>query len=367
MEPKCPYFGACGGCTSQHVEYSQQIESKKKIVASICGIDDVKVFSGNECGYRNRMDFIFSTQGIGLRKKNSPNTIIPIDECAIAEPKINSLLAELNGFFKDADAFENGKGTFRYAVIRSTSKSSSISFVLNSDSTSVAAAIEKIKEFAEASSAENIAVTYTSPEQDNSVSEDCFYAKGSGMLEESLLGKDFIFSVQGFFQNNTFVAEKMQEYINSIMKSHNTADAYLLDLYAGVGTFGIINAGLFKKVFIVESFKGCIEAANKNLEANKVQNAEAICIDAKQLKRLKLPSPLYVITDPPRSGMDQKTIEELNRLKPEAIIYISCNTRQLAKDLKKFSKYKIKSAALFDLFPQTQHIEAVVELVLKQY
>ncbi|MBW3016863.1 hypothetical protein KY316_00690, partial [Candidatus Woesearchaeota archaeon] len=180
MEPKCPYFGECGGCTSQHVEYSRQIESKKKIVASICGIDDVKVFSGNEYGYRNRMDFIFSTQGIGLRKKNSPNTIIPIDECAIAEPKINSLLAELDGFFKDADAIEEGSGAERYAVIRSTTKSSSISFVIKSDSASVAAAIEKIKEFAEASSAENIAVASTSPEPDNSASEDCFYAKGSG-------------------------------------------------------------------------------------------------------------------------------------------------------------------------------------------
>jgi len=81
---------------------------------------------------------------------------------------------------------------------------------------------------------------------------------------------------------------------------------------------------------------------------------------------MSLSSPLFVVTDPPRSGMDVKTIYHLNEVKPKVIIYISCNIEQLAKDLPKFKNYKLKSAALFDLFPQTPHCEGVVELVLKE-
>jgi tRNA/tmRNA/rRNA uracil-C5-methylase (TrmA/RlmC/RlmD family) len=114
---------------------------------------------------------------------------------------------------------------------------------------------------------------------------------------------------------------------------------------------------------IIESIKQCIDAADINIKENNVKNAKTIVLDAKQLKKVELKKPLFVITDPPRSGMHPKTIEQLKNLKPEVIIYISCNIQQLGKDLLKFKDYKIKSAALFDLFPQTPHIEAVVEMV----
>ena len=138
----------------------------------------------------------------------------------------------------------------------------------------------------------------------------------------------------------------------------------MLDLYAGVGAFGIINASLFKNVFIVESAKKSIECAEINIKENKVNNAEVFVLDAERISRLELPENLFVITDPPRSGMHHKTIEHLRRIAPKVIIYVSCNLQQLKKDISKFKEYKIKSAALFDLFPHTNHIEAVVELEL---
>ncbi|MBS3161724.1 23S rRNA (uracil-5-)-methyltransferase RumA, partial [Candidatus Woesearchaeota archaeon] len=81
--------------------------------------------------------------------------------------------------------------------------------------------------------------------------------------------------------------------------------------------------------------------------------------------KIKTTGKTYVITDPPRSGMHPKTIQQLNVIKPEVIIYISCNIEQLGKDLEKFPGYKIKNAAMFDMFPQTNHIEAIVEMVKK--
>ena len=109
----------------------------------------------------------------------------------------------------------------------------------------------------------------------------------------------------------------------------------------------------------------CEIAARDASNENFVTNASAVVMDAKNLNKIRLSRPLYVVIDPPRSGMHPKAIQSLNALQPEVIVYISCNVKQLSKDLPKFENYEIKSAALFDLFPQTPHSEAVVELKQK--
>lgn len=369
----CPYFGKCGGCSSQHIEYNTQLENKKVVVARNTGvnINTIKVFSDNPYNYRNRMDFIFHTRGLGLREKGNWKSVVDIEKCVISNYKLNQLLKEVREYFKGVDAFDVQRkaGTYRYAVIRTPSNSSSISFVLNEDSNKTADAIEKIKEFAKITSADSIIITYVPKDTDSSISEEFFVVKGSDMINEYFLDKKFEYSAQGFFQNNTAMAQKMHEYVNELIKNHgldNTKDLNLLDLYAGVGTFGINNAYLFKNVFIVESDKHCIDSAKVNIKKNNIKNADAILMDAAGLKKLRLENPLFVITDPPRSGMHPKTVEELRRIKPKHMIYISCNVEQLGKDLKKFSKYQLKSVAMFDLFPQTPHIEAIVELELIQ-
>jgi 23S rRNA (uracil-5-)-methyltransferase RumA len=364
MEALCKHFGKCGGCTLQHIEYAEQLKHKKMLLAKAIGYEEINVFSGNPYEYRNRMDFVFYPQGLGLRARGNWKQIVPIDVCVISEKRVNALLAEVNAFFKKADIFDIRKktGTLRYAVIR-TAKESAVSFVMNEDSSKLQESIEQVKAFAEHSIAENVLITYVPAKSDVSISSDYFAVKGSDVLTATYLGKTFQYAVQGFFQNNHVMAEKMQEYVHGLMKMYTTHDAFLLDVYAGVGTFGIVNAGLFKQVTIVESVKECIDAANINLEKNAVKNAQAHVMDAKQIYKLNLKSPLYIITDPPRSGMDEKTIYALNQLQPEVIIYISCNIEQLAKELPKLKGYVIKSVALFDLFPQTPHSEAIVELV----
>jgi tRNA/tmRNA/rRNA uracil-C5-methylase (TrmA/RlmC/RlmD family) len=200
-----------------------------------------------------------------------------------------------------------------------------------------------------------------------SISEEFFIVKGKDMLTENYLNKEFTYSVQGFFQNNTPMAEKMHEYVHTLCKKHESKTITLLDLYAGVGTFGINNCEFFKNLFIIESDKHCIMAAKINIEKNNIKNAEIIEMDAMQLKKVELPDKdLFVITDPPRSGMHPKTIDQLNKLRPKVIIYISCNIEQLGKDLPKFKDYELKSTAMFDLFPHTPHVEAIVELSLKE-
>lgn len=367
-EPLCSYFGECGGCSLQHVDYEKQIEQKKKIVENSIKFSDIQVFSDKPYNYRNRMDFIFGKNMIGSRKKHKWYHVVDTEKCVIANERINELLKEVRDAFLDCDSFDLNKqtGAFKFVVIRCPSLDSSVTFILNEKSSKLGEAVEKIKGFAKKTSADNILVAYADDKSSVAFGEEYFAAKGKDMVKEKLLEKNFSYYIQGFFQNNTIVAEKMQKYCHDILSRYDTKNAHLLDLYGGVGTFGIMNADLFKSVTIIESVKSCIDAANINIKENNIKNASALVLDAAQLKKIKLPKPLFVITDPPRTGMDNKTIEELKKLKPEVIIYISCNVQQLGKDILKFKQYKIKSAAIFDLFPQTPHIEAIVELVSNQ-
>ena len=360
----CYYFGKCGGCSAQHIPYKQQLDNKKKVLEGITNTK-VEVFSSCPYSYRNRMDLIFHQGGLGFREKGKWWKVIDLKNCAIANEKLNQLMQEVLDFFQDPDYFDLKRqtGTLRYAVIRTPTKTSSISFVLNANSTKIAEAVEKIKEFAQQTSAENILVTYVPKKTDMSTSLDYFVVKGTDHLKETFLEKEFEFHAQGFFQNNTSMAGEMQKYINKILKQYDTKKSYLLDLYGGVGTFGIINSDLFSKVTIVEFSKEAIDSAKVNIKNNNITNAEALVLDAKQIKKLQI-EPDFIITDPPRSGMHNNTIEYINAIKPKLIIYISCNPQQLKKELPRFKDYTINSAAIFDLFPQTPHSEAIVELKL---
>jgi len=337
MKPLCPYFGKCGGCELQHIEYPIQLENKKKTLQRAINFENIEVFSGYDYFYRNRLDVLFHKKGIGLRRKDRPGEIINIERCVICTEKVNSIITDMQKFFT-----ENDTRTFRSAIIRASDFDNAVFF--NLDHLRLKGAINKIGEF----NAKNIVVN-----TGNSV----FPLKGNIFVREKLNKKSFYYYSGGFFQNNTKMAEKMIQYSRKILEKYDTKDAQLIDLYGGVGTFGISNADLFKKITVVENSRESVACAKMNN-----RKIEAIALDASKIKRLKLLPKLFMITDPPRSGMDQKTINTIKELKPEVIIYISCNPRQLEKDIKKFSKYKIESAALFDLFPQTNHIEAVVEL-----
>lgn len=376
VEPNCMYFGECGGCSLQHIEYQTQLNNKKNYLKGLLKLADpfeVKLFSDKEYNYRNKMEFYFHPGGIGLRKKGKHSEIVDVHRCEIAEEKVNALLREVRSHFKRIDAYHVGKktGTFIQAVIRASTTKTSISFILYEESQRLTPAIDMIRKFAETSTADNIVVSYSSDDERNFNDNDYFVIKGDEFLTESFMNLQFTYPTEGFFQNNTVVASKMQGYVHELLSTHSekTKDSTLLDLYGGVGTFGLVNSQLFNKVIVAEFSEASIDAANKNIEKNSIQNAEAVVLDAKQLSNLELSSDsqgLFVILDPPRSGMNPKTIEELKRLKPEVIIYISCNPEQMAKDILKFTSHEVRSAAMFDMFPQTNHAEAIVELVKKK-
>ncbi len=359
-EPFCKHFGSCGGCKDQDKEHHEQIMEKKSWLSSLLGIDELEVFNGDEKGYRNRMDFTFTENGLGLRKPGRWWDVVDIEHCPISNTRLNILLAEIRSKLKDADAFDSIRktGTFMYAVIRTPRLSSSVSFVLNKDSSKLEDAKEMIRQAD--INAENVLITLMSSQSNNSIGNDYEVIKGSDMLEEEYLGKRFSFHAQGFFQNNSSMAEEIHSYVKGVLGG---SQGHLIDLYGGVGTFGIINAESFKSVMVLESSEACIKAAEKNIVANSVTNVRSICGDAKRLREIRPEGKLTIINDPPRSGMSPKVLRRLQEVSPDRIIYVSCNPKHLAGDLKSLSGYSLGKVAMFDMFPQTPHVEAVVELI----
>jgi len=366
IKPLCPYFGQCGGCSFQDEDYSQQLEKKKERIIKTLKITDLQVFSGREYYYRHRMDMAFHPEGLGFRKRGTWYKIIRVERCVISNEKLNQLLTEVSNFFTEVDTFDvkENKGTFRYAVIRTPPDDSSISIVVNKSSPLLSQAEEKTKEFASLTSAQNVIITYVPPNRDVSVSEEYSVIKGREWLHEEYLEKKFWYHVQGFFQNNHQVAEKMHAYVQSLIKNYSAEDSLLLDLYGGVGPFAVLNAQFFKEALIIDNSPQALKAAAMNIKDNKASNVKPMLLDSKHLNQAQLPRPRLVVADPPRSGLHPKVIKKLNELKPEIIIYVSCNINQLKHDLDKLKNFRLKRTALFDLFPQTPHIETVVELEL---
>ena len=165
----------------------------------------------------------------------------------------------------------------------------------------------------------------------------------------------------------------MLQHTRSILERSiaNKADAFILDLYGDVGTFALAAADLCASGVTIENFEESTEYAEKNLERHGFFHMKAVCLDAASLKKLELDKKaegrqLFVILDPPRSGMHPKTIAELIRLNPALMVYISCTLEQLARELVHFKNYTLESATVFDLFPQTPHVETVVVMRRKQ-
>jgi len=374
---KCPVFGKCGGCSHQDVKYEIQMETKKREVLDILNAnhlpapEDTPVYYKSGYGYRNRMDFCISPDGPALRRRGKFYMMVNFSECAISNTGLNSALSMVIDWFnknKDKiDVFNTKarKGTLRYAVTRSAYflKDSSVTFILNSDSDKKEEHLELIRQFAAEYSVPNVLAGYCKFNSDLSVDENAVVIKGSAILCENLCGKKYYYHSQGFFQNNPAVTCDMMQYCAS--EAGEGYDTFT-DLFGGVGTFGVFMNDKAKEVLIIDNSKSGIECAVKNIEENKVSNAAAYCCDAMELDSF---APRYTgkrnlfVLDPPRAGLHKNTVKFLNKVLPEKMIYVSCNPKQLAQDLVALKDtYEMKKLAIFDMFPQTRHIESIAVL-----
>ena len=171
----------------------------------------------------------------------------------------------------------------------------------------------------------------------------------------------FLLSSESFFQVNTIEATSMYNYIKSLIEKTNV----IFDLYCGTGTIGIFIHDKADKLIGLEINADAIKDANENKKINNIENIEFFESDASNIIQKTNLKPNIIIVDPPRNGLSDKMIDDINKLEPEKIVYVSCDPMTLARDIKKLNKYDVIKIKGFDMFPNTYHVECVILLQRK--
>lgn len=335
----CPYYHECGGCNIAHINYKKQLEFKKNTVIDIfkryanLDINPNICESEDKLHYRNKVVLHVENNKKGFYKDET-NELVPINNCLLLNKKTND---EIETFVKKVD-------------------------------------ISKLREILLRTNGEEVLVKFTSDnellnsnivlkDKENKEGEDATkYIKENAIIFN--LGKyKYAVTSDSFFQVNTKQTIKLYDKVRECIGKEKIETA--LDLYCGTGTIGIYISDLCNRVIGVEVNKSSVTCANYNKLLNKIDNIEFIEGDVSTVINNKMNLDLIVV-DPPRSGLDNKTISIIKQIKPKKLIYVSCNPMTLARDIQKLSEeYKLNNIELFDMFPNTHHVESVCLLDLK--
>lgn len=363
----CPHFQVCGGCNYQHIEYAEQVRLKVEILretlARLGGIawpGEVAVHAAEPYGYRNRAQWAVRDglpRALGYFLPES-SAIVPIDECAILSP----LLART--FLRLQNMARGGTLPAEILEIEAFADSHDAKLALN----------VAFRHFP--ASAEALARTFREalPELESLLlldqKKNKFELTGPGHLVQEAGGFQFRVSHLSFFQVNRFLIEELLAAVTS-GASGQTA----LDLYAGVGFFTLPLARMFRHVVSVDANLAATRDLRTNAEAAGLA-VNSHSEHAGEFLNKTTERPDFVVLDPPRAGLGPEASASLVRLGPAEISYLSCDPATLARDLavltgspkaakplaENVSRYEITAMHMFDLFPQSYHIETLVRL-----
>lgn len=322
VEAPCRYFGQCGGCNWQHIDYQHQLDLKRHIVREqlrrIGRFADAPVSptvgADNPWAYRNHIRFTAKPKGeIGFIQRGT-HRFLRIDECLIADPWINALLPKLQG---------HGAGLHQVAIRRGVNTGD---VLVQPDLSAIDPSIPAAKKY----------------------------------YEEELLGHRFRISGASFFQTNSPQAERLVRLAQERL-ALQPGDT-LADAYAGVGTFAVILAPYVRRVIAIEESHAAVADAAVNTEG--IANIE--CHEGKVEDVLPGIEETVnaLILDPPRQGCHAGALDAALHLRPERIAYVSCDPSTLARDLRLLvdGGYELRDVTPVDMFPQTYHIECVASL-----
>jgi len=342
VEPRCSYFGECGGCHWQHVAYERQLFLKQQIVRDqlrrIGGIQDPPVRPtvgmANPWRYRNRVRLHVGQRGkVGYFAMRS-HEVIEVTDCPIAHPSLRTqwpLAEELARLGAQQVVLRCGVHTSDRLVLMEGGLPAGVPKGWPDDVNLVQRRRRR-----------------TSP----------IVIRGKGYMYESLLGRKFRISALSFFQNNTIQTEKMIQLATGAVGAD---DGILLDAYSGVGTFSLLLAKRFSSVIGIEQSSWAIADALANARERHVRFVQGA------IERVLGPTVAHcdvLLLDPPRVGCSPKALQSLLDRAPRKIIYISCDPATLARDIARIRErgYILCSVQPIDLFPQTFHIEALAVL-----
>lgn len=399
VKANCKFFGTCGGCKQQDLNYETQSLYKQKQVEEIFnklgGFTNIEIDpiipSQNVFHYRNKMEFSFSDKrwltraeianeetldkdfALGLHIPRIFDKVLDIDECFLQSEACNKILNFTRDFFKKNNtsiySTKTHSGYLRNLVIKQSFHTNDLMVNLVTSEEND----ELIKQYSDELRKEIPEVTTVI----NNINKK-FAAVAVGDYEKVVFGPGYIYdeigthkfriSANSFFQTNTLQAEKL--YQTALDYAELTGNEIVYDLYSGAGTIAIYVSDKAKQVYTFESVESAIADAHVNAELNKIQNVKFFSADLYKsflpiVNKNKLPKPDIIIIDPPRSGMHPTTVNDVIALSPEKIVYVSCNPATQVRDIKLMVEagYKLIKIGPVDMFPHTFHIENVAFLI----
>ena len=373
----CPNFGKCGGCQLLSLPYEEQIKRKQNMVEELLGpFCKVEPFVGMEDPrhYRNKVHAVF-----GLDRKGQPvsgvykaysHEIVPVDSCLLEDQRADAIIVTIRSLLKSFKIKtydeDRGYGLLRHVLIRTGHVSGQILVVLVTVSPVFPSKNNFVKALRERHP-EITTVVQNVNDKDTSMvlgTRDIVHY-GKGYIEDTLCGKTFRISPQSFYQINSVQTEKL--YRRAVEYAGLTGKETVLDAYCGIGTIGMIAAEKAGKVIGVELNPDAVKDAVRNAKANGVENISFYQQDAgKFMTQLAARGEKLdvLLMDPPRSGSSMEFLEAVGQLKPERIVYVSCEITTQVRDLKVLQQkgYKVIKGVGVDMFPHTNNCESVVML-----
>ncbi len=380
-KPLCENFNKCGGCQMMHMDYKAQLKVKGDFVYNnitrISGYSaDEFVFENiigadDECYYRNKAQFPVGTGEngavCGFYSKKS-HAIVPCDICHIQDKKINDIVSAVMKYIRENNISvydENThSGIIRHIFVRCANdglKSAVVCIVTNTDKI-IPKKERLIKHLKEIDGVTGIIQNINTSKTNVVLGNENRIIFGSDKLISYIGENKYIVSPHSFYQVNHKQVKKL--YDKALEYANLSGNETVVDLYCGAGTISLYMAKFAKKVIGVEIVEDAVENAVENAKLNNIDNANFICGDCTDVTSnlvKKGVKPDVVVVDPPRKGCTESSLNDIVKMNPERIVYVSCNSATLARDLKilKDRGYILKKCTPVDLFPQTVHIECV--------
>lgn len=382
-KPECEYFGVCGGCQLQHMQYPEQLKVKQDMVAQALerytNLDsatlDIRPTIGmeNPFAYRNKaqMPVGYDDDGImvGFYAMNS-RELVQIDNCPIQYDDINTAINNAVDLLDEYEIYayspKTKKGTARHIVARQGRNTGELQVVFvfaNEDFKHTSKLGKELMKYVPA--VKSVYVSINTEDGHEILGEKLTLVAGQATISDKLGNLKFNLSPRAFFQLNP---EQTVKLYNEVKKAAAlTGKEKVVDAYCGVGTIGQWVADQAAEVRGVDITRQAIDDAKANAKLNRLSNTyyavgKAETIVPKWANEGFKPD--VIIVDPPRTGMQKDLIEMIKRVQPQTVVYVSCNPSTLAKNLKDLEvKYRVDYIQPVDMFPQTSHVESVVRLV----
>ena len=381
-EPRCPVARACGGCQLQFLSYEKQLEFKKKKVLGnlqrIGGFMDIeadRVIGMEEpWRYRNKAQF-----PVGRNKEGEivtgfyagrTHSIVPTRDCLLGvkvnEEILNRILAYMENSHAEPYDETTGTGLIRHILLRYGFQTGEIMVCLIINGTRIPAQDALVEALKEIPGMTSISLNVNTKRNNVILGEQVIPLWGKEYITDHIGAIRYQISPLSFYQVNPVQTEKL--YGTALEYAGLTGKETVWDLYCGIGTISLFLAQKAKQVYGVEIVPPAIEDARRNARLNGITNAEFFVGKAEEVLPEKYEKEgIYadvIVVDPPRKGCDEAVLDTMLKMKPEKIVYVSCDSATLARDLKVLcrEKYRLEKVAVCDMFPQGVHVETVALL-----